>query len=301
MHRLKTFVRDGLDIHFLHVPARTQPEGAEATCVPILVLSHGFPGNAFDWGEQLELFPSFEVLAPFMHGTFDGKRVPKSRIASESLLQDMEAMLETVDPAGTRPLYFVGHDLGCFLNVTLAERFGERVRGLVNINGVGMQQYYSRLFGPSQWIKSFYVVFLQFALFRALVARWLPGPFLRLIYRRCGVERGDTLFAHDKRVFSSIYVYKVLLKRMRSFIGKPVRKIAAPTVFIWGNRDAFLDIPHRREVDRFYSAGEVRVIKGGHWVSRSNAAHVNRILAAVADKWLSAARDAGGKAEHAAI
>lgn len=272
--------REGLDLHYLHRPAAGN--GA------IVVFAHGFPGNAFDWNAQFPIFDeSFALVAPFMLGTFDGRKAPTARLTAESLCADFAAILQQVDPSGERPLYFIGHDLGCFINTAMMNHYGARSKAIVHINGLGLQQFYTRLFGLSQWRKSFYVLLLQFAAVRYLIAEVLPQRFLKLIYRLCGLAHDDALHLHDKRVFSGIYIYKVLFKLTRRFLGQPIVVSPTPAVFIWGNRDAFLDIPTQKEADQFYQQAEIRIVKGGHWVNRSNAAHVNRILAGLASQWKS--------------
>ena len=95
----------------------------------------------------------------------------------------------------------------------------------------------------------------------------------------------DNLFLKGKRVMASIYAYKILFRTIGVYIGAPVRKNSVPCLFIWGNRDAFLDIPSRSEVSRFYENAEIRIVKGEHWVNRSNTKEVNRILENTFNRW----------------
>jgi len=51
--------------------------------LPVILLSHGFPGNAYDWLDQLETLGSYgKIVAPFMHGTLDGVAGAEVPIAS---------------------------------------------------------------------------------------------------------------------------------------------------------------------------------------------------------------------------
>jgi epoxide hydrolase 4 len=246
---------------------------------PIALLLHGFPGNAFDWSPQFEsLGKHCRIIAPFMPGVRDGEIMSDDRYATTKIVAALQTLLDTVDPSRSRPVFIIGHDLGCFFAQALSDQLGSRVRAVVYINGMGLQQYFHRLRRVSTWWKSFYVLLFQIPLIRLLVARWIPKQILPVIYRKCGLALDDPKFLNDERVLASIAIYARLFREIWSYRRQPIRRRAQATLFIWGNADRFLALPRRSEVARFYEDATIRVVRGGHWVSRSASVQVNAIV-----------------------
>jgi len=272
MYSINSVFRNNEYVYYIDIPA-------ESKDAPLLILSHGFPDNAFGWHSQIDKFKGqYHIVAVFMHGTLNNTRVNKKRIESKELILDMLAIIYKTDMSRKKDIYLIGHDLGCFLNNTLYHQLNGRVKGIVNINGLGLQQFYARKFKISQWLKSYYVFLTQLFLTRLLVSKVLPKTFLKLIYKLCKVQKDDPLYNNDERVFRGIYIYRILFKRIFSFLFKKKVKIDTPSLFIWGNRDNFLDIPNLKEVNNFYTKAQVRILPGGHWVHRSQEERTNRIL-----------------------
>jgi pimeloyl-ACP methyl ester carboxylesterase len=253
--------------------------GSSDPNAPIALLLHGFPGNAFDWSHQFQMLDKhFQIIAPFMPGVLDGEIKSADRYAMPRIIADLQTVLDTIDPKQSRPIFIVGHDLGCFFAAALADQLKSRVQAVVHINGMGLQQYFHRLHRVSTWLKSFYILLFQFCFIRTFIIRWIPQQILPFIYRKCGLLESDEQFRNDEKVLASIAVYASLFREVWTFLGQAIRRSSHRTLFIWGNADIFLDIPHRREVDRYCENATIRVVRGGHWVSRSAYHQVNSIL-----------------------
>jgi len=255
-------------------------------------MSHGFPDNAYGWDSQIEEFKGrYHIVAPFMHGTLNNNRIENSRINVAPLIQDVLSIVEYVQVSEETKIILMGHDLGCFLNTAIYRKYKNRTVGIININGLPLAQYFQRKANITQWIKSYYIFIVQSFLSRFVIRKVMPEFFLELIYNLCRLDETDSIRKNDSRVFRGIYIYKVLFLNIFSFFFKEIRKINAPSLFIWGNKDAFLNIPTRDEVEKFHSDAVVRVVEGGHWVLRSNSKHVNRVLETTINRWTNKSKE----------
>ncbi|CBW26405.1 putative hydrolase [Halobacteriovorax marinus SJ] len=271
MYCVDSRFRNGLEIFFINEVKDFDRD--------IIVMLHGFPDDAFSFEGQIEsLKERFNIIAPFMHGVLNDSELNKNRICPRELIHDILHLLKEVNPNGEKRVYLMGHDLGCFLSTAIAQISSHQIKGIVHINGLGLQQFYSRKYNLNQWIKSYYVLLTQVNIFRFFVTKVFPDFFLNLIYKLSYIEKDHDLYQRDRRVFNSIYIYKYLFRKTFSLIGAPTMKVSVPTLFLWGNRDNFLEIPSLVEVEKFYDKAQVRVLPGGHWVHLSAQDKVNRIL-----------------------
>ena len=220
-----------------------------------------------------------------MHGTLNAEKVSSERIEIKELIKDIVAIIDEKQINSNIDIYLMGHDLGCFLSTPLYYHYKKRVKGIININGLPLVQYFNRKLDVSQWIKSYYIFIAQSSVARYIISKTLPHKFLDIIYNSSDLKETDPIRKNDSRVFNSIYIYKILFLYILKFFFIKPKKIKAETVFIWGNNDAFLNIPTQDEVDKIHTKGIIRVIKGGHWVMRSNHQHVNRILDLTFSRW----------------
>ncbi|MBT3584870.1 MAG: alpha/beta hydrolase [Halobacteriovoraceae bacterium] len=252
---------------------------------PILVFLHGFPDNAFGWEKQFEeLRGTYHLIAPFMHGTLEDGRLNRRNLELSKIKSDFKKFLVTVNPE-QRELYLVGHDLGCFLGTATAHDQDLKISGLININGLGLSQYVGRKFSLSQWLKSYYILLAQFSFTRKLVSKTMPNFFLKLIYNLSGLSKDDTIRKNDSKALSFIYIYTRLFIRSWDLLFQKTRRLKTPTLFIWGKDDNFLNYPTRTEAGKYFENYAIRIIPGGHWVSRSNYKHVNRLIKMTIENW----------------
>lgn len=282
MYCIDSIHRNGSHVHFINIPA-DNPDA------PILFMSHGFPDNAFGWDLQISEFKGkYHIIAPFMHGTLNNTEVSRKRIRIVELIRDVTEIVKQSQTSPDVDIYLLGHDLGCFLNTTLYLKYPHRVKGIINLNGLPLAQYFSRKINITQWLKSYYIFIAQLPLARYIIKKVMPGTFLNLIYDLSHLDKQDDIRKqNDERVFKSIFIYRLLFFKIFIFFFIKPNKITAPTLFVWGNKDVFLNIPTQHEADKHHTNSVIRVVQGGHWVLRSNHKHVNRILHFTLNKWES--------------
>jgi pimeloyl-ACP methyl ester carboxylesterase len=275
--------RNGQNVYWIDIPSSHEN-------APLVLFSHGFPDNGFGWEKQIEFFQKtfkdqFYIAATFMHGSLNKEVASTKRIHTDELLKDINLVINQIDPGKLRAVYLIGHDLGAFLSIAIHDLMPTRIKGIVHLNGMGFQQYYHRKLSVRQWLKSYYVILIQFSLVRFIVKHICPKQFLNIIYKLSLVDPHDPLFQNDQSLFTNLTQYKMLFKRIFHYMGMKIIKIKAPTLFIWGHQDVFLNHPTLSEVKKFYENAEIRIIEGGHWVHSSSTEHVNTLLHKTFTKW----------------
>ncbi len=101
------------------------------------------------------------------------------------------------------------------------------------------------------------------------------------------IDKNNEIYQNDNSVFKGIEIYKHLFRKVFTYIGAPRQKVRVPALFVWGNKDKFLDIPSTDEINQFYDRAQIRVLRGGHWAHHSSGDQFNRIL----DNWLGLANE----------
>lgn len=123
---------NGLSHHVLEWAAKEHENG------PTVVLVHGFMDAARTWSWVAENLSAqgLRVLAPDMRGFGEGPRVPPGAYYHfADYVLDLTELLETLAP--NEPVMLVGHSMGGAIATLYAASQPERVRRLVNLEGLG--------------------------------------------------------------------------------------------------------------------------------------------------------------------
>lgn len=254
---------------------------------PLFLCLHGFPDTARVWEPLLRALPEdASFLAPFAHGSFHRDRVKPERYALESWCLELLSLLQSRDPEHRRPIILMAHDLGGPYARALVDYLGERCRGLIYINSLGLDQYLSRMRKVQQWLKSYYIGLFQLPFAPEALMRLLHPFSLERIYDLGGVPPHDAMRLEGAQVFNGIAQYRQILKAAPALLAR--RALGAqgplntPALFLWGESDPFLDIPTQTELKQFYTRAEIRVLDANHWVLRTHpetlARYISRFL-----------------------
>jgi pimeloyl-ACP methyl ester carboxylesterase len=265
------------DIYYIHCEASKEES-------PILFLAHGFPDDAFGMSSVIDLYKGkYHIIAPFSPGTLNERVIKAQDVKLDTLVKKTFGILNKHNPDGTKQIYLISHDLGCFLSSRLAEEIGpEHIQGMISINGLGLHQFSSRVTNITQYIKSFYVFLLLIPFFPLIVRDVAPKFFLNIIFKMSGVTKEI-----NTNHLAPILIYRELFKKSLFLLFKKVNVIEIPTLFLWGNKDKFLNIPDLNEVEKFYKNPTVRILEGGHWIYRSNSKHCLRVISNTMELWLN--------------
>lgn len=92
---------------------------------PVVVLIHGFAENNQIWQQQAALNEQFYVITPDLPGS--GQTPLTEPLSIESMADDVYTMLQT---AGVETAVIIGHSMGGYVALALAEKYPAVVKGL---------------------------------------------------------------------------------------------------------------------------------------------------------------------------
>jgi epoxide hydrolase 4 len=253
---------------------------------PTLIFLHGFPDNSYAWEKQIKYFAgNFRIIAPFIHGT-NGDRMPGNRRYSiESYSLDLLSLLMDKGITDDSEVYIVAHDLGGVIAERLTHHLTEIIKGVVFINSMGLYQFIDRKTSFTQIIKSWYIFLFQLPLINKTTLSFNTKKVLKKIYDSGGVEKKDPIRQNGAEVFSGIELYRQYFKSGVKALKNNITPINNNVLFIFGEDDAFLNIPSYDEVEKFYNNFEIRVVDGNHWIQRSSPDRINKLIQKSLTTW----------------
>lgn len=256
---------------------------------PLVVLLHGFPQFWYMWRAQIPALvdAGFRVVAPDMRGynlSEKPGRVLDYRV--ELLARDVERLILAL---GAESAVVVGHDWGAIAGWFTAMRYPERVAKLAILNVPHPVRFVRGLFKLEQLRKSWYVFALQMPgppgrrIEREVFARFLldirrdparPGTF-----GEEDIERYTEAMARPGSLTAACNYYRALVRRNPATTRAMLKKIEAPTLVIWGERDRYLS-PDLAEPNRSWvpNLRVERLPNASHWVAEDSPAEVNTLL-----------------------
>lgn len=234
---------------------------------PVLICLHGFPDTARVWQPLFdELALDFHLIAPYLRGC-EKEKVELQRFSRDSQSLDLLAILDVINTK-EKPVYVLGHDIGAVHAWHLASLLGPRLKGLILINGLSLEQYLRRLKSPSQLLKSWYIPWMQVPGFLETIVKTAPWV-IQIVARSLGELKGQApeISRHGYQH------YRALAKESLGWIlnGRPRVRVSAPVLVVWGARDAFLSTPTRDEFLSDADQVEVRLLENdNHWFFYDN-------------------------------
>jgi epoxide hydrolase 4 len=261
----------------------------EAGQGPLVLLLHGFPQFWYQWRYQIPALveAGFRVVAPDMRGYNLSDKPPGVRAYRVELLaRDVERLILA---CGERRATVIGHDWGAIVAWVAAMHHPGRVERLVILNVPHPARFVDGLLSPGQLLKSSYMFLFQiprlpeevicagdFALLRSALRRdpVRPGTFAAE-----DIERYVRALARPGVLTAALNYYRALLRNpgeTRALL----KRIEAPVLVIWGERDRFLSrrlaepprlwVPNLLRVERLQDAS--------HWVAEDRPQEVNTLL-----------------------
>lgn len=235
-----------------------------------VVLLHGFPQNRSSWDGVTPALADagYRVLAPDQRGYAPGA-IPKGRrnYAMDHLVGDVIALL---DQAGLEKAHLVGHDWGGGIAWCVAAKAPERLRSLTVLSTPHPAALVKAMLTGTQGRRSAYMLFFQLP--------WLPEKLLdpatpsgreRLVrsLRRSGLDEEAAGKAADVMTTPGVFTGALNCYRGLPFSRRVAGPITTPTLYIWGNGDAFLG-RKAAELTAHCVTGpyEFREINGSHWI-----------------------------------
>ena len=198
------------------------------------------------------------------------------------------------DALGARRRLLIGHDWGALVAWTTAI---ERIRpldGLIVMN-VPHPAVYARHLrrAPSQLAKSWYVFFFQLPGLPEFLTKANNGRLVERVFTQ-GVADPSIFTPEDLKVYrenamapgamtAMINYYRANALRLGGADRTMTQSIETPTLMIWGENDAFLDVGLTEGYGPYVPDFTLRRLPGvSHWVQQEAADEVNRLMA----EWL---------------
>jgi pimeloyl-ACP methyl ester carboxylesterase len=260
------------------------PQRGQGAAPPLLLL-HGLLVTSHAFARLIpELVPRGRVLAPDLPGCGDSDRPPPVLCADYSPRWQAAALEELLDTIGVAQVDLVGHSWGGAIAACLAEAAPQRVRRLVLVD-------------PT--------VFSMPVPIEGRLAQ-LPtlGPYLfKNLYRRNELRRylarafssedmldeadvdlyWDRLARAGGREAAYAMLMQLLHSETMAAMLPRLRAIAAPTLVVWGDRDAIVPREHAERVRAAIPGAHLRWLEGcGH----TPAEEQPEVLAALIDEHL---------------
>lgn len=246
---------------------------------PLVLLLHGFPQFSHAWRRQIPaLSKRFRVVAPDLRG-YGGTEKPAGLDAYrlDTLAADVAGLIEAL---GEKSAMVVGHDWGGGLAWAAALLFPERISRLAVLNCPLPAVFLKNLrSNPRQLRRSWYMGLFQLPwlperIFRGKAGSLIAGSPRPGTFTREDVEAYDRNFQDPT---PPLNYYRAALRRYRPL---PQRKIAAPTLLIWGDKDPALGRELTEGMEPHFS-GPLRVEhlpEASHWVNEEEPEKVNALL-----------------------
>ena len=256
---------------------------------PLVVLVHGFPEFWFSWRFQIPALAAagFRVVAPDMRGyNLSDKPKGVEGYALETLARDVERLIGAL---GEERAVIVGHDWGGIVAWAVAMLHPERVGRLVILNVPHPERLSRGLRTPRQLLKSSYAFFFQIPWLPERILRAGDFAIVRSVFRNDPVRPGT--FGEDDidryvgalsrpgALTAAINYYRALARRAPVLARTLRRRIEAPVLVIWGQRDLFLVPELARPNPALVPDARVeRLPDASHWVQQDRPEKVNALL-----------------------
>src|SRR6188472_2709183 len=251
---------------------------------PLVVLLHGFPEFWYGWRQQIAplVQAGFRVVAPDLRGyNLSSKPEGFRDYTADKPAADIRRLIHEL---GAESAMVVGHDWGGSVAWTLAMNHPEVVDRLVILNAAHPRKLNEGLRNPRQLLRSWYFFFFQFPGLPEHRAHARGWRFFKRFLRDARPPYSTDELDRYVEAWSQPGATKAMIDYYRAAVRlgskQEARKITAPTLVIWGQRDRYLgrklaephhdDVPNLDRVERLSDAS--------HWVHHDEAERVNALL-----------------------
>jgi epoxide hydrolase 4 len=269
-------VGDGITLHYV-----------EAGEGPLVILLHGFPEFWYGWRRQIAPLAAagFRVVAPDTRGyNLSSKPEGAKEYAVEHLAADIRGLITEL---GADSASIVGHDWGGTIAWTTAMNYPEAVDRLAILNAAHPRRLQQGLMNPNQLRKSWYFFFFALPGLPEEVVHARDWHFFRHFledanppYTPEELERYEEAWSQPGASSGMINYYRASVRSSQKAAREAIRPISAPTLVIWGEKDAYLgsDLAEPEHDDVPNLQGVERLADASHWVHHDEAERVNELL-----------------------
>lgn len=278
---------DSIDIRHHHVDVGgVRLHVAEAGSGPLVVLLHGFPEIWYTWRRIIPplVRAGFRVVAPDMRG-YNLSDKPKGVAAYgvRALAADIAGLITAL---GAERASVVGHDWGAGVAWSFAMAHPDKLDRLAILNGPHPERMLEGLRRPSQILKSWYMfVFFLPKLAETILPRG-DYALLTKAFRNDPIRR-DAYTEADIAIYREAWSQPGALTAMVNYyrampypsLRMDLTPIHAPTLVIWGDRDAYLGPDLAAPPARLVPNARVEhIADASHWIQHDHPELVSEKL-----------------------
>ena len=244
---------------------------------------HGFPEHAISWRHQMPELAAlgYRVWAVNQRGY--GRTSRPTRVAEYALDELLADVAALIDASGAASVLLIGHDWGAMVAWCFAAGRLRPIERLVILNVPHPLCFRAALQHWRQKRKSWYIAFFQIPRLpeRLLTAR--RGAAIRRMFDRLGL-RDEVLAVYTAQICEPGAATAMLNWYRAMRLGGDrtpdlSRVIEVPTLVIWGEHDAALDLICLDGTERYVRDLTLKRLPGvSHWVQQEAPAVVNLLL-----------------------
>jgi epoxide hydrolase 4 len=259
----------------------------EAGDGPLVVLLHGFPEFWYGWRRQIQPLAAagFRVVAPDLRGyNLSSRPDAVSDYDTDKLAADIRDLIRE---RGAESAFLAGHDWGGSVAWATAMAHPEVVDRLAILNAAHPRKLSQGLHHPGQLRKSWYFFFFALPDLPDAIVHANNWHFFRHFladarspYTAEEMDRYIEAWSQPGAASGMINYYRSSVRTPAKKAEAAIHPIKAPTLVIWGQRDAYLgqelaepehdDVPNLERVERLPDAS--------HWVHHDEAERVTELL-----------------------
>jgi pimeloyl-ACP methyl ester carboxylesterase len=261
----------------------------EAGSGPLVVLLHGFPEFWYSWRFQIPVLveAGFRVVVPDMRGYNLSDKPPKvGDYHVESLGRDVERLIRA---CGAESAAVVGHDWGGVAAWLVAMRHPEAVEKLAILNCPHPGRFLRGLWDPRQLRKSWYMCalqvpgppgkFVQESIFAWFKSNFRTDPVRPGTFTEEDIRRYAEAMTRPGVLTATTNYYRALFRRTPPQSRRLLRRVEAPVLVIWGEKDRYLGAGLAEPETSWVSNARVERLPGAsHWVQQDSPDKVNALL-----------------------
>jgi epoxide hydrolase 4 len=259
---------------------------------PLVILLHGFPELSYEYRHLVPALAQagYRAVAPDMRG-FGGTTRPAQveDYALETLGDDVAAL---VDALGESKAHLLGHEWGAIVAAEVALSHPDKVARLILVNGapaitLGRAIHHSW----RQRIRSSYILFFRMP---RLPEWWLTvghGRFMRLLLPHGASARDLNVYrdaiCQPRAAWAGLAYYRSIAHTIQDDADRlRGKRITAPTLVLWGERDRSLRRDLTNWLDRQVTDPPRMVFfpDVGHWVIEDRPDEVARTVIGFLDE-----------------
>jgi pimeloyl-ACP methyl ester carboxylesterase len=263
----------------------------EAGTGPLVILLHGFPEFWYSWRHQITALATagYHAVAPDMRGyNLSDKPSAVHDYRIDLLARDVARLIRA---CGAERATVVGHNWGAGVAWQFAMSYPTMLDRLVIMNVPHPIQFLRGMRTWRQLRKSWYIFFFQIPRLPEAILSAGDFSMVRRIFRS-DPARTDAFTEEDidwyigalrvpGALTGAINYYRALFRRNPVKTRGSLKRIDAPVLVIWGERDRFLG-PELAVPDRKWVPDQrvERLPGASHWVQVDQPEAVNRLLLA---------------------